>query len=199
MHISSAVTAIAPAPREAALEHFESSLRFETDCWDVHHALVDKGQPDFVLLCAQPDALRGRAHTGRNQSPARQNHRIEAHVIRGQHHLRDVLRGPALQRRDARRDPFGEAGPAGESNDRRNHGLARRRLCADGRSQCPNTFAGATDQPASIAANSRVRASLAGIIGARNSPAIRPSAASPALTGAGFGSDANARISGANS
>jgi rhodanese-related sulfurtransferase len=62
MQISSAVTAIAPAPREAALEHFESSLRFETDCWDVHHALVDKGQPDFVLLDVRSPTLFAAAH-----------------------------------------------------------------------------------------------------------------------------------------
>jgi rhodanese-related sulfurtransferase len=50
MRSSSAVTAVAPAPSEAALEHFEASFRFETDCADVYDALVVKGQPDFVLL-----------------------------------------------------------------------------------------------------------------------------------------------------
>lgn len=32
-----------------ALKHFESLLEFETDCWDVHHALTNN-QQDFVLL-----------------------------------------------------------------------------------------------------------------------------------------------------
>lgn len=45
----SLVTTVAPAPSAAALAHFEHSLQFETDCWDVHDAL-SSGQPDFVLL-----------------------------------------------------------------------------------------------------------------------------------------------------
>jgi rhodanese-related sulfurtransferase len=49
MSPSSAVTAIAPAPSDVALSHFESSLRFETDCADVYDALLVKGQRDFVL------------------------------------------------------------------------------------------------------------------------------------------------------
>lgn len=32
-----------------ALQHFESLLEFETDCWDVHHAITNN-QQDFVLL-----------------------------------------------------------------------------------------------------------------------------------------------------
>ncbi|HEU4843718.1 MAG TPA: rhodanese-like domain-containing protein [Burkholderiaceae bacterium] len=43
------VSEIAAAPAAAALAHFEAQLRFETDCWDVHHALAN-GQQDFVLL-----------------------------------------------------------------------------------------------------------------------------------------------------
>lgn len=45
----SIVTEIAAAPSASALHHFESILQFETDCWDVHHAL-SSGSPDFVLL-----------------------------------------------------------------------------------------------------------------------------------------------------
>lgn len=45
----SIVTEIAAAPQADALAHFESILQFETDCWDVHHALAT-GTDDFVLL-----------------------------------------------------------------------------------------------------------------------------------------------------
>lgn len=43
------VTDTAAAPSPLALAHFEASFTFETDCWDVHHAL-STGQQDFVLL-----------------------------------------------------------------------------------------------------------------------------------------------------
>lgn len=62
MRPSSAVTAIAPAPSEQALAHFESSLRFETDCADVHDALVVKGQGDFVLLDVRSPSLYAAGH-----------------------------------------------------------------------------------------------------------------------------------------
>ncbi|PMS21707.1 rhodanese [Trinickia dabaoshanensis] len=62
MQNSSAVTAIAPAPSEAALAHFEASMRFETDCSDVHDALVVKGQRDFVLLDVRSPALFAAGH-----------------------------------------------------------------------------------------------------------------------------------------
>lgn len=45
----SIVTEIPAAASADALAHFEASFTFETDCWDVHHA-VSTGQQDFVLL-----------------------------------------------------------------------------------------------------------------------------------------------------
>ena len=45
----SIVTEVAAAHSSDALIHFESVLQFETDCWDVHHAMTS-GAPDFVLL-----------------------------------------------------------------------------------------------------------------------------------------------------
>lgn len=45
----SIVTEIAAAPSAEALAHFEDSLRFETDCWDVH-SVMGTPQQDFVLL-----------------------------------------------------------------------------------------------------------------------------------------------------
>ncbi|HEX5687989.1 MAG TPA: rhodanese-like domain-containing protein [Ideonella sp.] len=55
-----AVTAIAPAPSAEALAHFESALRLETDCWDVHDAL-SRGA-DFVLLDVRSAELYARGH-----------------------------------------------------------------------------------------------------------------------------------------
>lgn len=62
MRPSSAVTAVAPAPSEQALAHFESSLRFETDCADVYDALVVKGQCDFLLLDVRSPSLYATGH-----------------------------------------------------------------------------------------------------------------------------------------
>ena len=45
----SIVTEVAAADSAAALAHFQTSLAFETDCWDVHHSL-SCGAHDFVLL-----------------------------------------------------------------------------------------------------------------------------------------------------
>ena len=45
----SLVTEIPAASSADALAHFEASFTFETDCWDVHHA-ISTGQQDFVLL-----------------------------------------------------------------------------------------------------------------------------------------------------
>ena len=44
-----AVTAVAPATSDQALQHFESALAFETDCWDVHSAM-SSDKADFVLM-----------------------------------------------------------------------------------------------------------------------------------------------------
>lgn len=38
-----------PASSEEALAHFQSLLKFETDCWDVHYAM-NNGLHDFILL-----------------------------------------------------------------------------------------------------------------------------------------------------
>lgn len=45
----SIVTQIPAAPPSVALAHFESILQFETDCSDVHEAVL-AGANDFVLL-----------------------------------------------------------------------------------------------------------------------------------------------------
>ena len=47
--MSSTVSRPAAADKQRAVEHFESLLEFETDCWDVHHATTNE-RKDFILL-----------------------------------------------------------------------------------------------------------------------------------------------------
>lgn len=47
--MSSIVSRVPAASSRDALSHFERLLQFETDCWDVNHALSN-GRQDFVLL-----------------------------------------------------------------------------------------------------------------------------------------------------
>lgn len=56
----SIVTEIAAAPSSAALAHFAALLEFETDCWDVHHALGTEA--DFVLLDVRSAAQYAAGH-----------------------------------------------------------------------------------------------------------------------------------------
>ena len=55
------VAAAPAASSPDALAHFESALRFETDCWDVHDAM-SRGAPDFVLLDVRSPALFRAGH-----------------------------------------------------------------------------------------------------------------------------------------
>ena len=54
--MTSAVSRPPAANSDRALAHFQSRLEFETDCWDVHHAITNNRQ-DFVLL-----DVRGEEH-----------------------------------------------------------------------------------------------------------------------------------------
>jgi rhodanese-related sulfurtransferase len=55
------VTAIAAAEPAEALAHFQSLLRLETDCWDVHESL--RSEPgEFVLLDVRAPALYAAGH-----------------------------------------------------------------------------------------------------------------------------------------
>ena len=58
--MSTAVTAIPPAPSALAQNHFAAEFTFETDCWDVHDAL--SGEADFVLLDVRSPALFAKGH-----------------------------------------------------------------------------------------------------------------------------------------
>lgn len=46
--MSSMVSRPPAADSSRAVAHFESLLEFETDCWDVHHAITND-RKDFVL------------------------------------------------------------------------------------------------------------------------------------------------------
>lgn len=60
--MTTAVTAVPPAPSALAREHFAAEFTFETDCADVHDALA-KGA-DFVLLDVRSPALFAKGHIG---------------------------------------------------------------------------------------------------------------------------------------
>lgn len=59
--MSSLVSRPPAADAERALAHFERLLEFETDCWDVHHAVVNQRQ-DFVLLDVRGEQLYADGH-----------------------------------------------------------------------------------------------------------------------------------------
>jgi len=59
--MTSQVIAIPPASAPEALAHFESALRVETDCWDVHEAMA-KGPLDFVLLDVRSPEMYRAGH-----------------------------------------------------------------------------------------------------------------------------------------
>jgi len=59
--MSNFVTRVPAAKPEAAAQHFESELTFETDCWDTHDAM-EGGSPGFVLLDVRSPALFEQGH-----------------------------------------------------------------------------------------------------------------------------------------
>ncbi len=59
--MSSAVSRPPAASSEQALQHFSSRLQYETDCWDVHHAISNDRQ-DFVLLDVRSELSFGQGH-----------------------------------------------------------------------------------------------------------------------------------------
>lgn len=58
---SNPVTSVPAADSPTAQAHFESLLRFETDCWDVHAALASE-RPGFVLVDVRTPELFGQGH-----------------------------------------------------------------------------------------------------------------------------------------
>ena len=59
--MSSLVSRPPAADSPRALAHFGSLLEFETDCWDVHHAIKNK-RKDFVLLDVRGEELYINGH-----------------------------------------------------------------------------------------------------------------------------------------
>jgi rhodanese-related sulfurtransferase len=59
--MTTVVTAVAPAASDRALNHFESAFEFETDCWDVHHAMTT-GNVDFVVFDVRGPDLFVKGH-----------------------------------------------------------------------------------------------------------------------------------------
>jgi len=59
--MSSAVSRPKAANSDDALAYFSSLLEYETDCWDVNHA-VSNGKQDFVLLDVRADILYKEGH-----------------------------------------------------------------------------------------------------------------------------------------
>ena len=59
--MSSAVSRPPAADPERALKHFSSLLEFETDCWDVQHAITND-RKDFVLLDVRGEELFANGH-----------------------------------------------------------------------------------------------------------------------------------------
>lgn len=59
--LSNQVTQVKAAASELALARFESSLQFETDCWDVHEAL-QLTEPGFVLVDVRSPELYAKGH-----------------------------------------------------------------------------------------------------------------------------------------
>ena len=59
--MSSMVNRPPAADSARALKHFESLLEFETDCWDVHHAIANN-RKDFVLLDVRGEELYKKGH-----------------------------------------------------------------------------------------------------------------------------------------
>jgi rhodanese-related sulfurtransferase len=58
---TTAVTAVTPATSDRAQQHFESAFEFETDCWDVHHAM-SSGKADFVVFDVRGPGLFAKGH-----------------------------------------------------------------------------------------------------------------------------------------
>lgn len=56
-----AVTLIPAATPDVAVQHFESELTFETDCWDTHESMLSPN-PGFVLLDVRSPALFEKGH-----------------------------------------------------------------------------------------------------------------------------------------
>ena len=76
----SAVSRPAAADSNRAKAHFAANLEFETDCWDVHHAISNDRQ-DFVLLDVRSAELFTTGHVPNAINLP--HHKISADVLSG--------------------------------------------------------------------------------------------------------------------
>ena len=65
--MSSAVSRPTAAASDLALKHFEALLEYETDCWDVHHA-ISNDKKDFVLLDVRSPELYQQGHLAASEN-----------------------------------------------------------------------------------------------------------------------------------
>lgn len=63
----SAVARPKAANSQLALDYFKSLLTFETDCWDVNHA-ISTGRKDFVLLDVRAEVLFDKGHLAESEN-----------------------------------------------------------------------------------------------------------------------------------
>ena len=59
--MASSVTRVAAAASNEALSYFSSLLKYETDCWDVHHAITNN-RVDFILLDVRAESCFDNGH-----------------------------------------------------------------------------------------------------------------------------------------
>lgn len=59
--MTSAVSRIPALEPNQAVDHFSKRLTYETDCWDVHHAITNDRQ-DFVLLDVRSEEFYVKGH-----------------------------------------------------------------------------------------------------------------------------------------
>lgn len=63
MSTLNSVVSYAAASCEDAVEHFSSTLKYETDCWDVHDAFNNGSEhPGFVLLDVRSPDMYAKGH-----------------------------------------------------------------------------------------------------------------------------------------
>lgn len=77
--MSSAVSRIPAADSKSAKTHFQNLLAFETDCWDVNHAISNNRQ-DFVLLDVRNEESYEAGHLP--QSVNLPNWKIKAETVK---------------------------------------------------------------------------------------------------------------------
>jgi len=78
--MSSAVTRPTPASSERAIAYFSALLEFESDCWDVHHAITND-RKDFFLFVVRSSEMfaKGRVPTAINIP----RHKLNAATLAG--------------------------------------------------------------------------------------------------------------------